>query len=265
MVLICSDCNNVLQEKKLHSGKYYKCENCGVIIEEKAIFAALDENIIKLLPDNHNMKLDEKQECTFVNLFLDIIIEHIENHEKSLDFKVVEDFIDLVLESDSIFIFGVGRSGFVGENFIIKLVSLGLKSFFYGENTSPYIKKDDCLIALSGSGETKAVLENVKHAKEKGCKIISLTLNHDSSLAKLSDTVWIIDGGGKEYVHDLEYDERLITGEYIKLTPMGTLFELTSMVMLNGFIGELILRLDKTVSEIQRKKFNLYSNLNIDY
>ncbi|MDR3223695.1 MAG: SIS domain-containing protein [Methanobrevibacter sp.] len=260
MIFICSDCKHVLQEKKLHNGVYYKCESCGLTIEKSAIFTALDENIVSLLPYNQNMELDGKQEYTFINLFMDHIIEHIENYKKSIDLNVVEDLIDIILESDRIFIFGVGRSGFVGKNFIIKLVELDLESFFYGENTSPPIKKNDCLIALSGSGETKAVIESAKNAKEKGCKIISLTSNPNSSLAKLSDTVWIIGGDEKEHDDALEYDERLITGEYIKLTTMGTLFELTASLMLNSFTGELILKLNRSVGEMQRKKFNLHSD-----
>ncbi|MDR1818676.1 MAG: SIS domain-containing protein [Methanobrevibacter sp.] len=154
------------------------------------------------------------------------------------------------------FIYGVGRSGLVGKGFIEKLVNLNLKSFFYGDIQSPTIKCSDCLIALSGSGETRSVLESVESAKEKGCKILSLTNDLNSSLAKLSDVIWLIDG--EEPKSDIEFEERLITGEYIKLAPLGTLFELTSMFILDSLIGELILVLGETEDEIKKRRFNLY-------
>lgn len=242
MTFICLKCGKPLTKETLHGLERYKCKYCSLSIRQESIFSAIDKESITLLAHAQD-RLNKLHgyNYSYINLFLEHVNEHVENYEKSLDFDVIGDFIEVILESNNIFVTGIGRSKLVGRGFIMKLVSLGLKSFFHNEPTSPYIEKDDCLIAISGSGETKAVLNDVKTAKEKGSKILSLTNNHDSSLGKLSDFVWIIDG--KEPVNEFELEERLITGDYIKITPMGTLFELTSMIMLESFIEELNLRL----------------------
>ncbi|GAA5818754.1 MAG: 6-phospho-3-hexuloisomerase [Methanobrevibacter sp. CfCl-M3] len=259
MNFICSFCTGILIESKRHDEIYYKCNSCGSIVKKDAILAFLDQKIINIFLDNSNVELsDFGSDYSYINLFFESIIKHIENYETKLNFHIVGEFIETILASDNIFIYGVGRSGLVGKGFIEKLVNLNLKSFFYGDIQSPTIKHDDCLIALSGSGETKSVIESVESAKEKGCKILSLTNNLNSSLAKLSDVIWFIDGEEPKSDSDIEFEERLITGEYIKLAPLGTLFELTSMFILDSFIGELILVLGKTEDEIIKKRFNLY-------
>ncbi|MDR2623715.1 MAG: SIS domain-containing protein [Methanobrevibacter sp.] len=253
MAFICSNCNKLLNKVVSYRREYYVCKFCGHIIENSAIYSSLDKNLVKLLSYENNIESDKTSyEESPIKWFLDSTINHLKNYE-SLEFSVVEDFIDVVLGSNNVFIEGFGRSGLVGRGFIMKLTKLGLKSFAYCEISSPPIKRDDCLIALSGSGKTKKILESVKEAKKRGCKTLSLTNNANSPLAKLSDIILIIDG--EEPFITAELEERLITGEYIKIAPMGTLFELTSMIILDGLIGELALRLNKNEHE-KDEEFN---------
>ncbi|MDR2829614.1 MAG: SIS domain-containing protein [Methanobrevibacter sp.] len=247
MDYICLKCNKILIKKSLHGLEYYKCEYCQLYIKKESISHNIDKENIALFA-HAQKKLNDisSSNYEYINLFLEHLAEHVENYEKNLDLDIIGDFIEVILESNNIFITALGRSRLVGKSFIMRLVSLGLKSFSYNDTISPSIKKGDCLIAISGSGETKTVLSNVKIAKEKGCKILLLTDNHDSSLGKLSDLVWIIEG--KQPVSDIGVEERIINGEYIKITPLGTLFELTSGIMLESFMLELNLRLAKTES-----------------
>jgi 6-phospho-3-hexuloisomerase len=68
------------------------------------------------------------------------------------------DLTDRILSAKSIFIFGVGRSGLVGQTFAIRLVQLGLQVSFVGAMTTPIIKKDDLLILISNTGNTMSVV-----------------------------------------------------------------------------------------------------------
>lgn len=49
------------------------------------------------------------------------------------------------------------------------------------------------IIAISQSGETDTVLTNVRRAKEEGFRVISFTRVADSSLAKMSDALFLVD------------------------------------------------------------------------
>ena len=54
--------------------------------------------------------------------------------------------------------------------------------------------ENDIMFAVSQSGETEPVLNDVRHAKQHGQKIISFTRRSDSTLAQLSDLVFVVDG-----------------------------------------------------------------------
>ena len=51
----------------------------------------------------------------------------------------------------------------------------------------PILNKNDCIIGLSQSGETKGVIESINIGKEHGCLTIAITNNMVSNLAKISD------------------------------------------------------------------------------
>ena len=51
----------------------------------------------------------------------------------------------------------------------------------------PILSEEDCVIALSQSGETKDTIESIRISKEIGCLTIAITNNLDSNLAKISD------------------------------------------------------------------------------
>ena len=50
------------------------------------------------------------------------------------------------------------------------------------------------MFAVSQSGETEPVLNDVRHAKQHGHKIVAFTRRGDSTLAQLSDLVFVLDG-----------------------------------------------------------------------
>ena len=56
------------------------------------------------------------------------------------------------------------------------------------------------MIAISQSGETAPVLNDVKTAKQHGFKIICFTKRADSTLASLSDLVLVVDGAKQTLV-----------------------------------------------------------------
>ena len=66
--------------------------------------------------------------------------------------------IDLILQvrnsKNKIFVYGAGRSGFVGRCFAQRLMHLGIKSCFVSDAVTYQYTKNDLLVLISGSGET---------------------------------------------------------------------------------------------------------------
>ena len=50
------------------------------------------------------------------------------------------------------------------------------------------------MLAVSQSGETEPVLNDVRHARQNGHKIVTFTKRSDSTLAQMSDIVFVVDG-----------------------------------------------------------------------
>ena len=181
------------------------------------------------------------------------IIKNIETAETYLDEKSIENFMNIINESDNVFVIGAGRSGLVGKAFAMRLMHLGISTYVVGETISPAINEEDCIIAISGSGETNTIVSSAKISKERGAKILALTSYTESTLGKLADATIYIQGRTKIETYDKNYLKRQIDGNYTSLTPLGTAFELTSLVFLDGLICELMNKMGKTEDDLKKR------------
>ena len=91
-----------------------------------------------------------------------------------IDENQVNKMIEIILKSDSIFIVGSGRSELIGKAFAMHL---GFNVHVLGDVTAPAIKYTDCLIDISGLGETKVVTIAAQTAKEINAKVVGITTN----------------------------------------------------------------------------------------
>ena len=87
---------------------------------------------------------------------------------------------------------GMGKSGLVGRKIAATLASTGTPSFFLHPGEAFHgdlgmISPDDVVVALSYSGETDEILKIVPFIHSNGNKLISMTGNPDSALARNSD------------------------------------------------------------------------------
>jgi len=87
---------------------------------------------------------------------------------------------------------GMGKSGHIGNKIAASLASTGTPAFFVHPAEASHgdkgmITGDDVVIALSNSGEASEVVTLLPLIKRKGAKLIGMTGNPDSTLAKTSD------------------------------------------------------------------------------
>ena len=96
---------------------------------------------------------------------------------------------------------GMGKSGLIGKKIAATLASTGTPALFLHPAEGIHgdlgmVTRGDTVIALSNSGETEEIARMLPSLKRLGIKIISLTGNPESTLAKNSDVV--INVGVKE-------------------------------------------------------------------
>ena len=168
----------------------------------------------------------------------------------------IEKFIEIILASkeNKILVLGSGRSGFVGRAFALRLMQSGFNIYVSGETITPALTKDDLVIAISGSGTTKTVVAQAEVAKEIGAKIVTITSHADALIGKLSDLAVVIKGRTKEDI-DIDFVRRQITGEY-DMAPMGTMFELSSLIFLDSVVADIMRRMGQREIDLKRRHAN---------
>ncbi|CZE50653.1 KpsF/GutQ family sugar-phosphate isomerase [Campylobacter geochelonis] len=118
--------------------------------------------------------------------------EELLRHINLLD-KSFENVLNLLYNcKGKVVITGVGKSGHIGAKIAATLASTGTSSFFLHPTEALHgdlgmVGKDDIIIAISFSGESEEVVKILPHIKRYGVKIIAMSKNPNSSLAKFSD------------------------------------------------------------------------------
>ena len=87
---------------------------------------------------------------------------------------------------------GVGKSGHIARKIASTMASTGTPAFFVhaaeaGHGDLGMITRDDVVLALSNSGQSDELLTIIPMIKRQGAKLIALTGNPDSALAREAD------------------------------------------------------------------------------
>ena len=196
------------------------------------------------------------------------IVDRINNIIDKISDSDIEKMVNVIKakgNENRIFVIGVGRSGLVARMFAMRLVHLGLTVYVVGEIVTPAVKKEDLIIAVSGSGGTKSIITTMKIAKDIGAEILSVTSNPESEMGLLSDIV--VDLRVKRgAIFDVkkDYFADQIRGDYVtktytkeELMPLGTLFEDTAMIFFDGIIAALMVELEQTCETMGKRHATL--------
>jgi len=165
----------------------------------------------------------------------------VAENAREIDEKSVRRLIGELDRAKSVFLCGAGRSGYVAKAFAMRLMHLGFNVYVVGETTTPAITDRDLLVAVTGSGETHTIVGMAEAAKKRKARVAAITSNPKSEIAEFSDSVVLIKGrlpGTREK----DYLARQLKGGHEPLAPLGTLFELSSMVFFDSLVEELMVR-----------------------
>ena len=188
------------------------------------------------------------------------IVEFIEKALSDLAWARVARAVELLVYARAaggkVLVMGAGRSGLVGRAFAMRLMHLGFPSYVLGEVVTPAVGSGDIVFAISGSGRTELIVTAAKAAKRAGARIIAVTSHPDSPLGELADHVVVVPGRTK-LAEETDYFARQVLGIHEPLAPLGTLFEDTTMIVLDGLIAELMHLLGKTEDQLKQNHANI--------
>ena len=203
------------------------------------------------------MKKIKVKDCEEVLSSMRFIIKNIEEVIDKLDREAIKVMLQKIIDSNQVFVMGAGRSGLVAKAFAMRLMHLGLRVYVVGETTTPAVLPQDIVIAISGSGETRTIADLGKLAKDIGSTLISITSKKDSTLGRISDISVIIPSKNKNDPDEAGYLERHMRGDYKNMPPLGTSFEITSLVFLDSVVGELIMLTGASEAELKSRHTNI--------
>lgn len=108
--------------------------------------------------------------------------------------ELLEKAVRIISESNKLGIFAYGDTYVSGLSFQNKLMKINIDAtlpVLFGENKflATNFNKHDCAILISYSGKSKDTYQIAKILRLNGCKVITLTSDKNSAIAKLSDLI----------------------------------------------------------------------------
>ncbi|GIM31579.1 MurR/RpiR family transcriptional regulator [Paraclostridium bifermentans] len=168
---------------------------------KKLGFESLNEMKLKLSMSLRDIK--EKADFEYINKKLettDIIYGIKKSIDKVMDKTVnliqeedLEKAIDLLSKAKNIYIYSVGVSGLVGQDFYYKLSRINKRCIAHVDThlqitSSILMEPEDVAVAISYSGTTKEVIKCLENANKNNVPVISITkASISNKLEDLSD------------------------------------------------------------------------------
>ena len=143
----------------------------------------------------------------------------------------VKEVIECIMNAGKIFVYGVGRSGLVVKGFAIRLVQLGLQVYFIGDIATPIVDDKSLVLVVSATGETMSAIQTANICRRVGSDVVVITSKPHSKLAHAGNIIFTL--------------RTEVTDESKKLAPLGTLFEDAAMILLDGVVAELMVRMEQ--------------------
>jgi 6-phospho 3-hexuloisomerase len=156
----------------------------------------------------------------------DLLLNKITDILGATDDSYEATLVSMCDDAKRIFITGAGRSKLVGNFLGMRLMHSGYETYVQGEVATPSIRDGDLLIVISGSGETTQLVSFANKAKSEGAKVVLICSKSKSTIGDIADQT--IQVGN---------DDSFAT---TKGMPMGTMFELSTLIFLEATVSYLI-------------------------
>jgi len=174
-----------------------------------------------------------------------LILSEIEGALAGVQEEQAAALLEAMLRAGAVFVTGEGRSGLVARCFAMRLMQLGLSAHVVGESATPALRKDDLLVAVSGTGESEITCTRAKLAAQQGASVAALTACEGSPLASAANLTVVIPAasGAAEGAAG-----EVASGQY-----GGSQFEQAALVALDAMVLELQKRRGQSAGEMDAR------------
>ncbi|TPM51934.1 KpsF/GutQ family sugar-phosphate isomerase [Mesorhizobium sp. B2-2-4] len=123
--------------------------------------------------------------------------------------KPFAEAVDMISRIEGrVIVTGVGKSGHIGSKIAATLASTGTPAFFVHPAEANHgdlgmIARDDAIIAMSWSGESKEMMGIVAYSKRFSIPLIAITSGETSALARAADVVLLLPRAPEACPHGL--------------------------------------------------------------
>jgi DNA-binding MurR/RpiR family transcriptional regulator len=116
----------------------------------------------------------------------------LDNTRKLVDLDILAKAIDLLIQCDTLYLFGIGSSLLIARDAYLKFLRINKRCCISDDwhaqlLQAKNIKPNDLAIMISYSGFTEEMLTCARNIKKNGAPIVAITRSDESPLAKLSD------------------------------------------------------------------------------
>jgi len=150
----------------------------------------------------NNASPERQSSESSVQTFFDLVIDELSALRTRAEIEAVERAAKLILYCESrggrVHVTGIGKSEHIARYVASLLSSTGTPAYFLHateciHGSAGQVLSNDIAIAISNSGTTPELLSAVETLREFGTKIIAVSGNRDSELARISDV--LLDAG----------------------------------------------------------------------
>lgn len=167
------------------------------------------------------------------------ILGEMEAALSTIDLQALEEAVTSILSARTVFIYGVGRSGLIGQAFAVRLVQLGIDVHFVGDMTTPIVSREDVVIIVSNTGETMSAVQTANIVRRVGAKVISITGNPNSKLGHASNIVLELQSSRDE--------------QRKKYAPLGTIFEGAALILFDSMVSIIMEKTGQNEASLRRR------------
>ncbi|MGL4383382.1 MAG: MurR/RpiR family transcriptional regulator [Bacilli bacterium] len=119
------------------------------------------------------------------------IYDNVSRSLRNIDFNIIDQIVALINQTNKVFVYGLSSSRYICEDFVRKLLIMGINSECLYEEEMIYlaskrIKKDDIIVVVSLSGNNELLANASQLAILKEGKVISLTNNTSNKCASIA-------------------------------------------------------------------------------
>lgn len=171
---------------------------------------------------------------------------------EGLDETAFDSFARAIAAARRIALHGLGREGLQMKGLAMRLFHLGLDAHVVGEMTLPPVGVGDLFLASAGPGDFATVAALADIARKAGAKVAIVTAQPGSHLARSADHVLHIPA--QTMADDLGADDQ---GDAASVLPMGSLFELSMMLVFELLVLRLRTITGETAESMRARHTNL--------